>query len=474
MTEQTEKDDIWKDDLLNRQHDALLLQRFLTGRIEERRQRGSTASYVLNLDAGWGQGKTFFLQRLKKQLEANSYKVAYVNAWEDDHAEDPLLAVAKAIEQAFPSGATKTSAKKLTKFAGRVALTAGQHTLKSLATKVIGQEGTKAVGEALTAGSIGAAEYLIDVSSQALGEQLVKRFEEGRKVVTDFRKKLEKLVSDEREPGPLFILVDELDRCRPTYAISLLERIKHLFEVNGVIFIVATDTEQLRHSIGAVYGAGFDGNGYLLRFFDRTYRFAKPERRLFVKHLFDLYTIDKSKLSSPPNDDHEEFFALMSDAYNLDLRDIERCFDILHSSSTLWNNTFRLELLYLLPLIFCYCKNSSETFKAIALCETNSTLLRSSPSGFSVTFKRDRRNGPAWPDAAYNINSLFKTFIDRARRPLGTLMNETPSDHASFWVKRMFVLELNERPNAHDELSLVRSYPELVRNVGRLSREAKS
>jgi len=55
----------------------------------------------------------------------------------------------------------------------------------------------------------------------------------------------------------MFILIDELDRCRPTYAIELLENIKHLFDIEGLYFIIATDSTQLSYSINAVYGNKF-------------------------------------------------------------------------------------------------------------------------------------------------------------------------------------------------------------------------
>lgn len=65
---------------------------------------------------------------------------------------------------------------------------------------------------------------------------------------------------------PVVVLVDELDRCRPSYAIEMLEVIKHFFTTKNFVFIVATDTSQLTHSINAVYGANFDSSQYLKRF----------------------------------------------------------------------------------------------------------------------------------------------------------------------------------------------------------------
>ncbi|WP_081764293.1 P-loop NTPase fold protein [Sphingobium sp. Ant17] len=77
---------------------------------------------------------------------------------------------------------------------------------------------------------------------------------------------MEKSDVDPRQ-APIFVVVDELDRCRPDYAIALLESIKHLFDVPGVVFVIALHGRQLTASIEAVYGAKFDATAYLRRFF---------------------------------------------------------------------------------------------------------------------------------------------------------------------------------------------------------------
>lgn len=82
---------------------------------------------------------------------------------------------------------------------------------------------------------------------------------------------------------PLLIFVDELDRCRPDYAIELLEGIKHLFGVPGVTFVIATNIAQLSESIKAVYGSGFDGQRYLQRFFDLQYTLSAPDNKSFSR-----------------------------------------------------------------------------------------------------------------------------------------------------------------------------------------------
>ena len=81
---------------------------------------------------------------------------------------------------------------------------------------------------------------------------------------------------------PMFVFIDELDRCRPSFAIELLEGVKHLFGIQGVCFVVSTNMAQLSESIKAVYGSGFDGYGYLKRFFDVEYSLPLVSGRSFM------------------------------------------------------------------------------------------------------------------------------------------------------------------------------------------------
>jgi predicted KAP-like P-loop ATPase len=98
---------------------------------------------------------------------------------------------------------------------------------------------------------------------------------------------LKEVISSDSEgklEKPMFVFIDELDRCRPTYAIELLETVKHLFDIPDLIFVIATDTEQLQHSVKSVYGEGFDASRYLYRFFNRSFSLKKPDVLEFIKY----------------------------------------------------------------------------------------------------------------------------------------------------------------------------------------------
>ena len=99
----------------------------------------------------------------------------------------------------------------------------------------------------------------------------------------------------------------------------MLERVKHLFNVDGVIFIIATDTRQLQHTVRAVYGGEFDAIGYLTRFFDRSYIFRDPSHEAFVQKLFGEHQGAEELLSVLPHETPVSLFVSMMAMYGADL-----------------------------------------------------------------------------------------------------------------------------------------------------------
>ena len=94
--------------------------------------------------------------------------------------------------------------------------------------------------------------------------------------------------------GPrLVITVDELDRCRPDYAVRFMETVKHVFEVQYVTFVIAANVEELAKAIKGAYGDTFDGPGYLERFFDITLELPSGTRREFIRK-----TVEQAALKS--------------------------------------------------------------------------------------------------------------------------------------------------------------------------------
>ncbi len=503
-------EDIWDDDLLGREADANFLIEFLKNRIEERRAVGLSKSYVLNIDAAWGQGKTFFLQRLRQQLEANQFLVAYVNAWEDDHADDPLVAVIASLDSVIEANFARDSPlvsawTAVRKYGLEIAVTGAKGALVTLAKRAFG-EGFDEIKEILdqpdnsqhedvdaeVAAEKGVGEEMLEGAEVSVGKFLDKKaegligdFRRSKASISRFRNDLTALLAALEEEGktplPFFVLIDELDRCRPMYAIALLERIKHLFEVDNIVFIIATDSPQLRSSIKAVYGSDFDSGRYLLRFFDRSYVFEKPSYEAFVAYHFKLQNIDASILSSPPDTDAQSFFVETMSQLNLSLRDAEQCLDILRNILTMWPHQTEVQLIYLLPLIVAFQQGWSELFSALATRDRTQLLELQQ----TLDFKKWRISyddpTPQLPDRTSNLevlNILSERIVDRLGQPLPAVAGiQATEDRILRWFSEQARNELKMVHGTYDHenppKSILLSYPQLVRNAGRLIKSAK-
>jgi hypothetical protein len=367
---------IWQDDKLSRAAEAELLKIFLLSRSSERANLIGKRSYVLNVDSPWGSGKTFFLTRFRAQLEAEGYIVAYINAWQDDHADDALLPILSSIDQTISEFVTvNPTLTKLFDSVKRngvqIATSIGKNIGKKLAKKLIGDavdeipdivSGT--AQSELATGVNDSANIAVDEILDNTAKAVLKKFEQSKQSIELFKSNLAKLITSigtsNDKHAQIFVFVDELDRCRPTYAIAMLERIKHIFDTDGVIFVVATDTSQLRHSIRAVYGNEFDSSRYLLRFFDRQYHLRSASKIHVVKQLFSS-GMKTDKLSVPPSiKSPEVFFRMIIEGFELSTRDVEQCFDMLKDILTVWQLQASIELAYLLPLIILHQQGRQE------------------------------------------------------------------------------------------------------------------
>ena len=292
--------------------------------------------------------------------------VVEINAWRDDYAEDPYVAIMAAIDRAFAPYTNKGSKVKSAwdtakKSGGAIAVRVGGSILKNLAKKTLGVDADE-IAE-VVAEEIGDSDLVSDVLADGLQEggvqiekffdasldALVDGFNRTNAAMTDFREKLELAVQaiSVEKTAPVFILVDELDRCRPTYAVQLLERVKHLFDVPGVVFVFGTNTSQLQHSIAGAYGASFDGFRYLKRFFDRTYAFEDPPIDSFVASL--CQHLPEGKIRSP-EDNLSEVLSLGFKAYDFDLRAISQIMEMIDATASAWRHKVPIEIALLFPL----------------------------------------------------------------------------------------------------------------------------
>lgn len=282
---------IWKDDALSRERDASNLDTLIAG------QEGPL---TLCLDGSWGTGKTFFLRRFKSQWEANGGKALYFNAWEDDNLDDPLIAL---IGQLWP----------LLKPRGMKSLV---DNIKKCTVPLIKKVGLNRIGvdgkDVASSASNAFDEYAeVQASRQQLKECVSK---------------LADHIFEGSSRRPLLFVIDELDRCRPSFAVALLERIKHLFPIKHLVFLVGVDREQVKASVRSVYG-DIDAENYLHRFFDATLKLTQYAPSQFI---YATYGYLSGQDRSPTTDhilsarfEFAKKLCPLIQHFNLSLREVE-------------------------------------------------------------------------------------------------------------------------------------------------------
>lgn len=236
-------------------------------------------SYVMNLNAEWGAGKTYFLKRWHHTIK-NDHPIAYIDAWKNDFSDDPLLTVISGILETlkcYPNVSANDYSQKVIKSGSRFLKQVAPALIKGLFRTYAGVDSDSFNLDDFDDFAVKAMEASLSDHNKKSGDLYEFKKNIGKWLETSINSN-----GVNKPKKPMFVFIDELDRCRPTYAIELLETVKHLFDIPGLVFVVATNTDQLQHSIKAVYGSDFDAQRYLYRFFNRSFTLKKPDIEKFI------------------------------------------------------------------------------------------------------------------------------------------------------------------------------------------------
>lgn len=235
---------------------------------------------VLAIDSPWGTGKSTFLNMWNYHLRNEEYKTIFFNAWENDFIEEPFIAFVSAIREELVEQSKKVA---FTQRAQKVGTMLAKQSPKILA-KVI----EKHTGVDIT------EEVDMEGIEAFVGKQ-IDGYVENRNSLEKFKEELSNITKQEVEKTgkPIVIFIDELDRCKPTYAITLLERVKHILNVPNIVFVLGIDKVALSNSIRVIYGSGTDINGYLSRFVDMEYTLSGTTKEKYIAHLIKKYGFEE-------------------------------------------------------------------------------------------------------------------------------------------------------------------------------------
>ncbi len=323
---------------------------------------------TLAVNARWGSGKSTFIKMWQAHLRKEGVHALHLNSWETDFSQDPLIPILDVMAKYLKDQKTWEGDKQLiedfTSFAKVYVKHAAVFGAKFATLGAFeGDELAQAAAE--TAGNIVSDAF--------------DSFNQAKDAVEKISTTLQRLVADKGKN--IVIFIDELDRCRPTYAIELLERVKHLFQAKRVVFVISLDKEQLSHSVKSVYGSEFDSENYLDRFFDVTFDLPDVEATAYTKYLASVDTFESEK--------ENELFSLLLSLVDLSLRQVNRLIYRLKLSKTFITENdgsdFFLAVMVFSFLRNCHPKAYVDYFKSNqAIDQTNVSLF----SGRDINFRQ--------------------------------------------------------------------------------------
>lgn len=294
----------------------------------------------ISLDAKWGTGKTFYVRQIEQTLNyltkrvkeldiderveaafSNSqlsginldhtYLSIYYNAWLYDNHSDPLMSLMLLITKEYKKYCG--SKLKMGSFTDNVA------ELLDIAS--------------ISMGGIQIGGNFRNIKNTIQGKDILSVVKTEDEIRDKVKEVFNSIIVENVQK--LVIFIDELDRCRPNFAIEMLERIKHYFDDDRIIFVASVNREQLIHSISKYYGVNFDSTGYLDKFFDRNVYLPKIDTRYGGRLGVD-FTNRQYHL--------ENVAAGLNDYYKLTLRENMRyyeCISFAASSNYVNDNGYR-------------------------------------------------------------------------------------------------------------------------------------
>ena len=227
---------------------------------------------VIVLDGQWGSGKSVFVQQWAGLMRQRGHPVVYLDAFAADHHHDAFLAILGALLRSLQSTSVihdqhRESLVRKIKGAARLLMPAVPTVLDAATGLPIGSV-VKAVVD--TGRTPDDGSPVSDASAESFLDRRLRRVQEQEESVESFKKALNDVVEEPPDSGtptrPLIFIIDELDRCKPSFALNVLERMKHIFAAEGICFVLVTHLEALAEMVRHTYGLEA-ANRYLDKFF---------------------------------------------------------------------------------------------------------------------------------------------------------------------------------------------------------------
>ena len=355
---------------------------------------------VVALNGEWGTGKTTFVKMLIQRMKNEGGHPLYFNAWENDCVSDPLIALLAELKDVFPQSPRWN---EVIASGGKILTSIVTSVVKSLAKNKLGLD-----PEIISAGADEVEKILKDD---------IDEFAKQKTTFAEFRKTLQEYITDNTTDNtPVVFFVDELDRCNPRFAVLVLERIKHLFDIPNIIFVLSVNKKQLGYAIQGYYGSSnIDADNYLRRFIDIDYSLPRPKNDIFCRYLYESYNFDevfnnKERLkyqdAQYDKDGFQTITSALVSASMLDLRTLDKIFA--HTRLALMGFA---ENSYIIPDVYfmlCYLKiDKPDLYDKIHFAKlTAQELLNELEIYFPKELLTQDEYNRSWRQMAYSIASF--------------------------------------------------------------------
>ena len=269
---------------------------------------------VISISAPFGAGKSYFVKMLSQHLRNNAFKTVTFDAWEHDSSNDAFSSFTSIFLEHFGENKDRKSlAKAARKVAGSTAKIATTVALGATTKLLIGEKAAEKLS------NINLSEDAIAAAVEKLGGEAFEAVQQNIRFKKKFQDELKNFI-EKQNFKKIVIFIDELDRCKPEFAMDLLENIKHLFDIPGTVFILSTDTRQLANLVNVRYGSGERSQEYLRKFIDWEFNLPRPATVKYLKYLLDLSSFKESKNSIFPNEFESLASALAAASFHYDLK----------------------------------------------------------------------------------------------------------------------------------------------------------
>lgn len=256
-----ETQNLWANSIPNAQANAEMLTQEICN---------EQTPFVLSVEAPYGMGKTYFFTRFCEHLKKNGIPCIYISAWENDYAPSPFLYLLKEILNFFDKELSPTTKDPISKLQEK-GIKLGKRLLSSISVQYKGIEAN--LGSFISS-------FLNDADS-----------------IQQFKKEFSGLITQLHVNVPLVIIVDELDRCRPDYALKTIEIMKHFFDIEQVFFIIPINKGAISEAVSAVYGqtVAQQGENYLRKLIDKEILLPSPNKESYKQIASSVITKEKLK-----------------------------------------------------------------------------------------------------------------------------------------------------------------------------------